>query len=87
MILAETGQSLHCLVFELEFSRTILRYYVWYCEPKSGEINLLTTIEGQISQHIVSPDKKFIALMVDNDFPQGNFYEDITPGIWILVLP
>lgn len=87
MMLLETGQSLHCLVFDLEFSRTILRDHVWYCEPKSGEINLLTTIEGQISQHIVSPDKKFIALMVDNDFPQGNFYEDITPGIWILALP
>lgn len=87
MLLVETEQFLHCLVFELEFSRTILRDRIWYCEPKSGEMNLLATIEGQISQHIVSPDKKFVALMVDNDFLPGIVYEDITPGIWILALP
>jgi hypothetical protein len=40
MTLVEAGQSPHCLVFELEFSETILRDHVWYCEPITGEITV-----------------------------------------------
>lgn len=87
MILIETGHSPHCLVFELEFSETILRDHVWYCEPAAGEITSLSTIEGGILDGIISPDQKFVAFMVVNDFPQGNFYEDVTPGLWLLSLP
>jgi hypothetical protein len=87
MTLVEAGQSPHCLVFELEFSEEILRDHVWYCEPITGEITFLSTIEGEVSQGVVSPDQKFIAFVVDNDFLPGIVYEDITPGIWLLALP
>lgn len=87
MTLVEAGQSPHCLVFELEFSEEILRDHVWYCDPVTGEVTLLGIIDGGILEGIISPNKKFVAFMVINDFPQGNFYEDITPGIWLLALP
>jgi hypothetical protein len=87
MILVETRQSSNCLVFDLEFSETVLRDQVWYCEPTTGEVTSLATIEGQISQGIISPDQKFIAFVVDNDFLPGITYENVTPGIWIVTLP
>lgn len=87
MTLIETRESPHCLVFELKFSDTILRDYVRYCDPLTGEINLLTTIEGEVSQGVVSPNQKFIALIVDNDFLPGITYENIAPGILLLALP
>lgn len=87
MTLVEAGQSPHCLVFELEFSEEILRDHVWYCKPITGEITFLSTIVGEVSQGVVSPDQKFIAFVVDNDFLPGIVYEDVTPGIWLLALP
>ena len=42
MRLIESGQSQNCLIFELEFSDTILRDHLWYCEPTTGEINFLS---------------------------------------------
>ncbi len=87
MILVEAGQTPSCLVFELEFSETILRDHVWYCEPITGEITSLTTIEGGIYAGIISPDQSIVAFVVVNDFPPGNFYEDVMPGIWMVALP
>jgi len=87
MILVDACQSPHCLVFDLEFSETILRDHVWYCEPKTGEIKLLTTVEGKISQGVVSPDQKFVSLIVGNEFLPGITYENIVPGLWLMALP
>lgn len=87
MRLTESDQAQNCLIFDLEFSDTILRDHLWYCEPATGEITFLSSIEGAILEGVISPDQKNVALMVVNDFPMGSFYNDITPGIWMQAMP
>jgi hypothetical protein len=86
IILIGTEESPGCLVSELEFSDTILRSRIWYCQPVRGKINIIAIIEGQTSQNVISPDNKFIAFTVSNQFG-GSEYKGISPGIWLVPLP
>jgi hypothetical protein len=87
IIFIGTEESHGCLISELEFSDTILRSRVWYCQPTRGKVNIIATIEGQTSQNVISPDNKFIAFTVSNEFLPGDEYKDISPGIWLVPLP
>jgi hypothetical protein len=87
MILIDRDQLPSCLVFDLEFSETTLRDQVWHCNPTTGEVTFLLTIEGIINQGVISPDHDFAAFVVDNDFPPVITYESVTPGIWLVALP
>jgi hypothetical protein len=87
IVLIETDESFGCLISELEVSNTILRDHVWYCEPVIGKVAVLVTLEGNISQSVISPDKRFIAFTVTNQFPAGVEYRNIPQGIWLVALP
>ena len=87
IILIGTEESPSCLVSELEFSNTNLRDHLWHCEPAVGKVKIIATVEGQTSQNIISPDRKFIAFTVTNQFPSGVEYKNISPGIWLVSLP
>ncbi len=86
IILIGTEESPGCLVSELEFSDTILRSHIWYCQPVKGKSHIIATIKGQTSQNVISPDNKFIAFTVSNQFA-GVGYKDISPSIWLVPLP
>lgn len=86
-ILVETDKRPTCLILKLEFSASTLQDHVWYCVPTEDGFIPLATIPGMISQWVVSPDKKLVAFTVKNDFPPGEFYEDVNPGIWLVTLP
>lgn len=86
IILIGTEESPSCLVSELEFSDTILRSRIWHCQPARGKSSIIAIIEGQTSQSVISPDRKFIAFTVSNQFAGGE-YKGISPGIWLVPLP
>lgn len=85
IILIDRESSPVCLLLELEFSNTVLRDHVWYCEPLKGKSSVIAIIDGYIVQHATSPNNKFIAFIVDNDFLPG--FEHIPTGIWLVALP
>jgi hypothetical protein len=89
-ILVQAGDTPTCLILELEFSmsESVSQEHIWYSIPDSGSSTLLATINGRISQWVISPDKRFIAFVVDNinEFT-GEPYADTAPGIWLLALP
>lgn len=87
IVLIGTEESPGCLISEIEFSNTILQSYIWYCALETGKSNLVAIIKGQTSQNVISPDNKFIAFTVTNQFPTGVEYKDISPGIWLIPLP
>lgn len=87
VLLIKSEEKPTCLILDLEFSTWILQDHIWHCTLGEGAPVPLATIPGMISQWNISPDKKLVAFLVKNDFPPGEFYEDVSPGIWLLTLP
>lgn len=85
IILIGTDDKPGCLISELEHSETILRDHIWYCEPGIGRVSVIATIPGNTSQYVVSPDGRFIAFTVTNQFMIK--HEDISEGVWLVPLP
>jgi hypothetical protein len=89
--LVEANESIAALIFDLEFDLRNQRFSmiegnVSYFNLSTGTTTHLATFEGRV-EGIVSPDQKFVALTISNEFPSGTFHEEIIPGIWILPLP
>lgn len=87
IILISKDDKPGCLISELEHSETILRDNIWYCEPETGRVSVIAIIPGNTSQYVISPDNRFIAFAVTNQFPTGIEYEDIPEGVWLVPLP
>lgn len=75
-----------CIYLESEFSDTFLKTHIRYCESIKNESFVLATFEGHIVDWVISPNRKFIALIAgEQDFLPG--IEDMPVGIWLMALP
>lgn len=74
------------LIFQLLPPYDIILDAVWYFDSSMDERQLLFTIDGVISQGIISPNRRMFAFTVNNQF-SGVISEKIEPSLWLIALP
>ncbi|MCA9941871.1 MAG: hypothetical protein KC449_00250 [Anaerolineales bacterium] len=85
-ILLDPELTPRCIYLESEFSDTFLETHIRYCDPANNEDFVLEKFEGHIVDWIISPNRRFIALIAgEQDFLPG--VEDLPVGIWLMALP
>lgn len=85
IILIDTSFSPSCLFLEKAFSDVFFRTHIWYCEPITGKMPIVATIETNIVDWIVSPNNEFIALIGGGQdiLPE---LQELPSGIWLMDL-